>query len=67
MSSHTSQARRAQARARLAQLMAWLAGAPDLGFVAVAAWTGICLIVHLAQILQGLATPRGQVVSWLSR
>lgn len=47
--------------------VAWLAGAPDLGFAAVAAWTGICLIVHLVQILQGLATPKGQVVSWLSR
>ena len=35
MSSHTSQARRAQARARLAQLMAWLAGALGLGLVLV--------------------------------
>jgi len=43
------------------------AGRPDIGIVAVAAWTAISLIVHFVQILQGLATPRGQVVSWMSR
>lgn len=44
-----------------------LAGRPDLGFVAVALWTAICLIVHAVQVLQGLAAPKGSIVSWLSR
>ena len=38
-----------------------------LGIVAVAVWTGLSLLVHVAQVLQGLMTPRGQIVSWLSR
>ncbi|MDB5454124.1 MAG: hypothetical protein JWO33_2702 [Caulobacteraceae bacterium] len=46
---------------------ACLAGRPDLGLLAVAAWTAICLVVHLVQILQALATPRERVVSWLAR
>ena len=44
-----------------------LAGRPDLGFVAVAAWTAICLVVHAVQVLQALARPKGSIVSWLSR
>ena len=44
-----------------------LAGRPDLGFVAIAAWTAVCLIVHAVQVLQGLAAPKGSIVSWLSR
>ncbi len=44
-----------------------LAGRPVLGFVAIAAWTAICLIVHAIQVLQGLARPKGAIVSWLSR
>jgi hypothetical protein len=44
-----------------------LAGRPDLGFVAIAAWTAICLIVHAIQVLQGLARPKGSIVSWLAR
>jgi hypothetical protein len=44
-----------------------LAGRPDLGFVAVAAWTAVCLAVHAVQILQALAAPKGAVVSWLAR
>ena len=44
-----------------------LAGRPDLGFVAVAAWTAVCLAVHAVQVLQALAAPKGSVVSWLSR
>jgi phosphatidylglycerophosphate synthase len=43
------------------------AGRPDIGIVAVAVWTAASLVVHFVQILQGLATPRGQVVSWMSR
>ncbi|HEY9236241.1 MULTISPECIES: CDP-alcohol phosphatidyltransferase family protein [Phenylobacterium] len=47
--------------------LASLAGRPDVGLVAVAAWTGLSLLVHVGQVLQGLMTPRGQVTSWLSR
>ena len=47
--------------------LAVLAGRPDIGFLAVAVWTAICLVVHAAQILQGLTAPKGAVVSWLSR
>lgn len=43
---------------------ATLVGRPDLGLVAVAIWTGLCLVVHLVQILQGLAAPR-PLASWL--
>jgi phosphatidylglycerophosphate synthase len=42
-----------------------LASRPDLGMAAVAWWTGICLVVHLVQILQALAMPRDRIVSWL--
>ena len=44
-----------------------LALRPDVGLMAVAVWTGVSLIVHLVQILQALAAPRGQVTSWLAR
>ena len=44
-----------------------VAGRPDLGFVAVAAWTAICLIVHAIQVLQALGRPKGSIVSWLAR
>jgi phosphatidylglycerophosphate synthase len=47
--------------------VAALAGRPDLGFIAIAAWTAICLAVHAVQVLQGLAAPKGSIVSWLSR
>ncbi len=47
--------------------LAWLVGRPDVGMVLVAAWTVVSLAVHLVQILQALAAPKGQVVSWLSR
>jgi phosphatidylglycerophosphate synthase len=43
-----------------------LAERPDLGFVAIAAWTVICLAVHLLQIVQALAAPR-PLVSWMAR
>ena len=46
---------------------AWLLGRPDVGFVLVAIWTAVCLVVHLAQVVQAMAAPRGQVVSWLAR
>jgi phosphatidylglycerophosphate synthase len=47
--------------------LAVLAGRPDLGLLAVAVWTAICLVVHLVQVLQAMAMPRERVVSWLSR
>jgi phosphatidylglycerophosphate synthase len=47
--------------------LAVLVGRPDIGFLAVAIWTAICLVVHAVQILQGLTAPKGAVVSWLSR
>jgi phosphatidylglycerophosphate synthase len=47
--------------------LAVLAGRPDIGLALVAAWTGLSLLVHLVQVLQGLMTPRGQVTSWLAR
>jgi phosphatidylglycerophosphate synthase len=46
---------------------AWLLGFPQVGFHLVAIWTALSLLVHLAQLLQALATPRERVVSWLSR
>jgi hypothetical protein len=47
--------------------VATLLGRPDLGLAAVAIWAAASLLVHLLQVLQGLMTPKGQVVSWLSR
>ncbi|HYE48881.1 MAG TPA: CDP-alcohol phosphatidyltransferase family protein [Azospirillaceae bacterium] len=45
-----------------------LAGAPDTGMEAVAAWTLISLLVHTVQILQAFAARRrGPIESWLSR
>lgn len=46
---------------------AWLLGRPDVGIVLVALWTGASLLVHAAQIVQGLAARRhGKLQSWLS-
>ena len=40
---------------------------PDWGIVAVAGWTAISLLVHLARLLQaGAARRRGELVSWLA-
>lgn len=44
-----------------------LLGRPDIGLVLVAAWTALSLLVHLVQLLQGLAGPRSRVTSWLAR
>ena len=46
---------------------AWLAGYPEAGFYLGAIWTGLSLLVHAAQLVQAMATPRERVVSWLSR
>ena len=42
---------------------------PDLGLLAVAWWTGICLILHGIQIIQALIEKRrkGELVSWMAR
>ncbi len=46
-----------------------LFGRPDLGLVAVAVWTGICLLLHAVQIVQAFAEKRrsGGLVSWMTR
>lgn len=44
-----------------------LVGRPDVGFTLVAIWTGICLLVHAVQILQGFLAPKGSIQSWLSK
>lgn len=45
-----------------------LAGRPDLGMLAVAAWTVASLLVHTVQIVQAVAARRaGPLVSWLAR
>ncbi len=48
--------------------LAVIAGRPDLGLVAVAAWTAICLLLHLLQLLQAAAAARrqGSLRSWLA-
>ncbi len=50
-------------------LLAFLiAGRPDWGLLAVAAWTVISLLVHMAQLAQALAARAAgrPVVSWLA-
>ncbi|MPZ09809.1 MAG: CDP-alcohol phosphatidyltransferase family protein [Kiloniellaceae bacterium] len=40
---------------------------PDLGFAAVAVWTALCLLLHVFQLLQGLAAARrGKLRSWMA-
>jgi hypothetical protein len=43
-----------------------IVGRPDLGLLAVAAWTVLSFIVHLLRLFQALITPRAKVVSWLA-
>jgi phosphatidylglycerophosphate synthase len=49
-------------------LASLIAGRPDLGLVAVAAWTLISLVVHMVQLVQALAARSAgrPVVSWLA-
>lgn len=44
-----------------------LAGRPDIGLVAVAIWTGLCLVLHLVQLLHAFLERRrsGPLVSWM--
>jgi phosphatidylglycerophosphate synthase len=44
-----------------------LFGRPDVGFAAMALWTVLSFLVHVAQLGQAMAAPKGSVVSWLSR
>jgi hypothetical protein len=44
-----------------------LVGRPDVGFAAMALWTAISFLVHLAQLLQAHALGRARVTSWLTR
>jgi len=46
---------------------AWIVGRPDIGFYLVAVWTAASLLVHTGRLVQAMATPRGRVISWLSR
>ena len=44
-----------------------LAGRPDLGIAAVAAWTALCFLIHALRIVQAaLARRRGPLRSWLA-
>ena len=47
--------------------LATLLGRPDWGLVAVAAWTAICFILHVIQLVQAFAVKRqsGPLRSWL--
>jgi phosphatidylglycerophosphate synthase len=49
-------------------LVSLIAGRPDLGLIAIAAWTLISLIVHFARLVQALwwRRRRGPITSWLS-
>ena len=43
------------------------AGRADLGLAAVAVWTGVCLLLHILQLLQGLLAARGgKLKSWMA-
>ena len=46
-----------------------LAGRPDWGLLAVAAWTAICLVLHGIQLLQAFSAKKagGPLQSWMTR
>ncbi len=46
-----------------------LVGKPDWGLLAVAAWTGICLVLHGIQLLQAFAAKKanGPLQSWMTK
>jgi phosphatidylglycerophosphate synthase len=47
--------------------IATILGRPDLGLIAVAAWTVICLVLHGLQLLQALAARKsGELSSWMT-
>jgi phosphatidylglycerophosphate synthase len=47
--------------------VATVLGRPDLGLIAVAAWTAICFILHLIQLTQAFVSKRqdGPLISWM--
>lgn len=47
----------------------WLAGRPDAGLIAVAAYTLICLVLHGLQLAEAFAAKRrdGALASWMSK
>jgi phosphatidylglycerophosphate synthase len=50
--------------------LGWLVGRPDAGLLAVAAWTGICLVLHGLQLVQGLSAKKaagGKLTSWMAQ
>jgi len=49
--------------------LAALLGRPDLGLIAVAAWTGLCLLLHGVQLLHALWVRRtsGPLASWMEK
>jgi len=50
--------------------LGWLIWRPDLGLLAVAAWTLICLVLHALQLMQGLAAKKqagGTLTSWMAQ
>ncbi len=50
--------------------LAWAVGRPDVGLIAVAAWTGICLVLHGFQLLQALRARQAAgtpLRSWMAR
>jgi phosphatidylglycerophosphate synthase len=48
---------------------ATLIGRPDWGLLAVAAWTGICLVLHAVQLLQAFSAQKtgGALQSWMTK
>jgi phosphatidylglycerophosphate synthase len=49
--------------------IATIFGRPDLGLLAVAAWTAICLVLHGIQLLQAFAAKKsgGPLQSWMTK
>lgn len=50
--------------------LGWLFWRPDLGLLAVAAWTLICLVLHALQLMQGLSAKTragGTLTSWMAQ
>jgi phosphatidylglycerophosphate synthase len=48
----------------------WIVGKPDLGLIAVAAWTGLCFLAHavqMAQAAQERVRSQKPLTSWMTR
>ncbi|HIP77675.1 MAG TPA: CDP-alcohol phosphatidyltransferase family protein, partial [Kiloniellaceae bacterium] len=48
--------------------LAAVLGRPDLGLIAVAVWTAVCLLLHVLQLFQAMAAARGRgrLRSWMT-